>query len=409
MRRYETDLGKDPVSGDGRDGLDFGEAWRRELEATGKTVAFFLLLPVLLVALLLAGCGDSGGGPTDDSGDAVRSGVEASSRTPGARTTGATTRGAVERPRPPTSPDMGSDAGTKKTEGEETRAPSGTVSFAVAERSYHEGRYEEARRMFSAYLEKHPDNPWGDYMIGLSAWKAGDLGDAETALEETVRKDSSHVKGWINLARVRLDDGRPDDARDAVGHALDLDPDGSDAYRILGRVAQEQGRLDEAEKAYRTALVRDPDDAWSMNNLALIHIHRGDFEAAVPPLAKAVRTRDDVAVFHNNLGTALEKVGRFSAAADAYRKADELAGGYDKAKASLARVGTLTEPPGLEATSLDELARAFTDRIDEWRQERMAAVEGPVPPKESSGANPGEASEEPVDGGKEDTPTPDPR
>lgn len=223
-------------------------------------------------------------------------------------------------------------------------------------------------------------------MIGLSAWKVGELERAETALEETVRKDSSHVKGWINLARVRLDDGRPGEARTAVSRAMELEPEDASAYRVLGRVAQEEGELDEAAEAYRKALVRDADDAWSMNNLALVHIHRGDFESALPPLARAVQVRDDVAVFHNNLGTALEKAGRFSAAAEAYRKADEAAGGYDKASTSLARVETLREPPGLEPVKLDERAATFVDRIDAWEKERMAV--GEPPPEQEVGSEP---------------------
>ena len=85
-------------------------------------------------------------------------------------------------------------------------------TYADAERAFHLGRYEEAASMFQAYTESEPDNAWGHYMLGLSAWKIGDHTRALEAFDAALRLDPSHRKSLLNSARVLLEMGRPQDA-----------------------------------------------------------------------------------------------------------------------------------------------------------------------------------------------------
>ena len=48
------------------------------------------------------------------------------------------------------------------------------VTYEDAEAAYTAGRYNDAVVMFSAYTDRKPENVWGEYMLGLSSWKAGD-------------------------------------------------------------------------------------------------------------------------------------------------------------------------------------------------------------------------------------------
>src|SRR5688572_21992045 len=52
-------------------------------------------------------------------------------------------------------------------------------SFADGEAAYQARKYSDATVIFEAYTERRPANAWGHYMLGLSAWKSGDLSKSE--------------------------------------------------------------------------------------------------------------------------------------------------------------------------------------------------------------------------------------
>ena len=247
------------------------------------------------------------------------------------------------------------------------------VSLSEGELAYHDRRYAEATKLFSTYADQNPNNPWGHYMLGLSAWKSGDLDLAETALGQSLELDPKHVKALHNLARVNLEQGRPRDARDRLTEAMEIDSSSGETYRLMGRVRSAMNQPNEAIAAYRVALAKNPTDVWSMNNMGLIMIQQGKNEDALGPLARAVELDSTVAVFQNNLGIALEHTGRFMLATEAYKSALAIDAGYTKAKLSLARVEGRVEDPAVVAVELRTLAQAFDREI------RGVQMGGPIP------------------------------
>ncbi len=245
----------------------------------------------------------------------------------------------------------------------EVAEPPAVVSFEEGESAFHARNYDEARRNFSLYTEAHEANPWGHYMLGLSAWKSGDFAGAEAAFQRAIVLDARHVKSWLNLSRVRLDDGRPEDALTSLDAAQAIDDTTGELFRLKGRAYYALGRTEDAEGAYRQALVLDPEDAWSMNNLALIQIESGNFDAALPMLALAVSLRDDIAVFENNLGMALEHTGHHAAAREAYEQATSIDAGYERAANNLARVERVPRASDSDV-DLTALADAFRGDIE---------------------------------------------
>jgi tetratricopeptide (TPR) repeat protein len=231
-----------------------------------------------------------------------------------------------------------------------------TGSFADGEAAYRARKYADATAIFESYTERRPANAWGHYMLGLSAWKNGDLSKSEQAFEKALTHDPRHVKSLVNLSRVFIEQKRHDEAVDRLTRASEIEPESHEVFRLLGRTYQAQRMTDEAVAAYRRAIELDERDAWSMNNLGLLLLESTRADEALPLLAAAAELRKDVPEFHNNLGMALEHTGRFRAAASAYNDALTANPGYEKAKQNLARVERVDSGPE-EPLAVDRAAR----------------------------------------------------
>lgn len=252
------------------------------------------------------------------------------------------------------------------------------VTYEQSETAFLEGRYDEAVNLFTKYTERRESNPWGHYMLGMSAWKSGRYKTAETAFKRAVELDTTLVKGYVNLSRVLIESSRPTEALAVIDRALTIGGESSATYRLKGRAYHTLGRSEDAIIAYRHAIGIDSEDAWSMNNLALILIEEGRYEEALPALARATELRKDVAVFFNNLGMALERTGHFRGAEEAYTFAASLDGVSPKAIANRDRVAGVMEQPGLAPADLVALARGFEAEAENWRGSYVATATGNV-------------------------------
>ena len=242
------------------------------------------------------------------------------------------------------------------------------VTFDGADSAYRSKRYGDAVSGFTAYTRVKPSNPFGFYMLGLSAWKSGDLKTAEQAFRQSLALDSTHVKSYLNLSRVQIESGQPDSALVTIESVLKIDETSSEAFRLQGRAHDALGESTAAVRSYHEALSLDPEDVWSMNNLGLSLIHQGAFDDALRPLARAVELEPGVATFQNNLGMALERTGQFTAAADAYRAAVSIDSTFGKASSNLQRVASLKQDPNTPTLDLKVLSQQFQQLIRDWNE-----------------------------------------
>ena len=233
------------------------------------------------------------------------------------------------------------------------------VSYATAESAYTAHKYSDAVGMFDVYTKHRPDNAWGYYMLGLSAWKSGQLDRARDAFEAAIQRDPKHVKALVNLSRVLLEQDQPSQALEQIQAAIALDTANGSSWRVLGRVNARLGKVDESLDAYRRAITIDSTDTWAMNDMGLVLIESGRYSDALGPLARAVQLDSSVAAFQNNLGLALERTGHVTLAKSAFENALKVDSTYAKAKVSLDRVTGRTDAKDVEPVDLDKLGQDF--------------------------------------------------
>jgi len=103
------------------------------------------------------------------------------------------------------------------------------------------GQPEEAERHYRDALDIDPDAlPVVDKLVDLLL-ERGDLQGAGDLLASFVSGRPRLPEGWCLLGKVRLLEGRPDDARKAFQRAIDADPTSRDAARGIERAIKASG------------------------------------------------------------------------------------------------------------------------------------------------------------------------
>jgi TolB-like protein/Tfp pilus assembly protein PilF len=156
--------------------------------------------------------------------------------------------------------------------------------------------------------------------------KENSKADIEVSLgyfEEAIKKDPTFAPAYVGLAYTYSDLGSvmigapPQDARQremsALGKALELDPELTDAHILLADVEQRQFQWAAAETEYRRALELNPNDAFAYDGLARWLLCQGRTEEALT-WARRARDLDPVAVTGDTIGWILFSARRYDEA-----------------------------------------------------------------------------------------------
>jgi len=87
-------------------------------------------------------------------------------------------------------------------------------------------------------IQLNPNLAEAQIQMGFLAARAGDTGEAEGYFRAAVKATPSQVVAWINLAATLASEAKWDDAKQALGRALEIDPDNEQA-RKLGQAISE--------------------------------------------------------------------------------------------------------------------------------------------------------------------------
>ncbi len=140
---------------------------------------------------------------------------------------------------------------------------------------------------------------WNDYGIGLLL--QGDLRAAERAFLRVTRADPDYADGWVNVARVRVQEGDPEGARAVLDRALKLDPELAKAHYFYGLTLKADGHYDDALEHFRHAASKYPRDRVVRNQIGRLHFLKREYGRAIDELNKTLRIDPEDLEAHYNL------------------------------------------------------------------------------------------------------------
>ncbi len=119
---------------------------------------------------------------------------------------------------------------------------------------------------------------WNDYGIGL--FLQGDLRAAEIAFTHATQADPANPDGWVNIGRVRLEEGNLAGARQVLDTALKLSPQLARAHYFYARVLRQQGDYAGSIAHLRIVLAQYPYDRVVHNDLGRVLFLERQYTAA---------------------------------------------------------------------------------------------------------------------------------
>ncbi|OOG27254.1 hypothetical protein B1C78_03710 [Thioalkalivibrio denitrificans] len=207
-------------------------------------------------------------------------------------------------------------------------SPDPAMSELLSALYFEQGQTEQGLQVLETALTARPDEAALHEMRGMALMRTGDrdaglaaLRQASAVGERPGRAESavilSHLQAreyqqaleaalqfrgrhpedpeshnLLGAALLGLD--RLDEAREAFGEAMRLDPGNASAAMNLGSMEMRLGRVDEARQAFEAIQRRDPGHPFSAQQLATLEMQAGEPAAAQRWLRRAVETHPQI-------------------------------------------------------------------------------------------------------------------
>ncbi len=127
-----------------------------------------------------------------------------------------------------------------------------------------------------------------DYKKAISLIKNSNWKEAETILERLVKENPDKPDFYYDLAVVKKEQGKLDEALQLLKKAVQLKPLFPLAYKAMGIILAKQGKFNEAIAYLQKALQQHPSDAETSFNLGVCYSNLGENEKALQAFLKAI-------------------------------------------------------------------------------------------------------------------------
>ncbi|MGI8784939.1 MAG: tetratricopeptide repeat protein [Acidobacteriota bacterium] len=156
-------------------------------------------------------------------------------------------------------------------------------------------------------LDKADRERWNDFGIGL--FLQGDLKGAEAAFGKVSEIDPQWPEGWVNIGRVRTQEGDNFAAQKVLQKALALSPKLAKAHFFMGQTWKAIGDYPRAVEHFRQVVGPFPGDRLAWNQLGRTLFLQRNYTEAIEALQRVLKIDPEDLQAHYNLMLAYRGAG----------------------------------------------------------------------------------------------------
>jgi len=181
-------------------------------------------------------------------------------------------------------------------------------------------QFDQALQAVNAMAKKLPSNPVMNNLRAAALLGKGDRGSARKELEQALALSPTFIPAATNLARLDMEEKRPDAARQRFTNILEQDKNNVPAMLALAKISASQGKMDEYRQWLEAALKADPKGLPQRSALVRLLLDRKDNQKALTLAKEGAYLEQDNPDALSLLGATQMAIGDKSAALDSYTR-----------------------------------------------------------------------------------------
>lgn len=246
--------------------------------------------------------------------------------------------------------------------------PRRSIDELLAEglRLHQSGRMAEAAPLYRQVLDRMPDQPAANHLLGLINLQQGKPDEAVRLISRAIRARGTDPQYFTNLAVALNQLGRYAEAVDALDRALALNPRLPGALSNRGMALKGLGRYEEAAQSYRAAIALQPSEPGMYGNLGNVLVEAGLTSEAEAAFDQARHLREWHPTAIGGLCTVYEETNRVADAEALARRAADAVPAEPLFQYRLGRALGLLRRPHEAAEALRTAVRLKSDYGVAW-------------------------------------------
>ena len=144
---------------------------------------------------------------------------------------------------------------------------------------------------FQTYLAARPRDPSGHFALGVAYFAAGEYQDCHKEMESALKDPKTETGAAYFLGRIARINENFDEAALLLQRAIRQTPSFAEAYSELARVRMQQARMDDAKAAIEHALALSPDSFQA--NSTLLAMYQRVHDPRAQEQAARLKTLDE--------------------------------------------------------------------------------------------------------------------